>query len=147
MMEMMCCTYIWTNMHIRLDKFTWPNVTVASCLIFIQIVQNAQRIITANVIVHMFKVRTLFTASVFAIEIYFIINVALNEVHNFRVRNWNTKKKKNLLFEIQSMSCRCVPKGTYWIPIYSHSAWKSSQFQISPVKFCKIGRTLVSSVW
>lgn len=56
----------------------------------------------------MFEIWALFTARIFTIEIYFIIYIALNEVYDFRVRNWKQTKnsvRENMLFPIESGSC------------------------------------------
>lgn len=79
-------TYIRTIRHSRIKEITITNDTVAPCLIAIQIVSAAQRILVAVVGFGLCQVFAHGRARTFRIQIDFVVDVSLNEIRQFCVR-------------------------------------------------------------
>lgn len=77
---------------------------------------------------HLIVIGALFAATAVAIEIHFVVDVALDEVGDFGVR-------------ICKDASVALKLGVIYQSSYIRSLEKSSQFQISPVKFCIIDLT------
>lgn len=79
-------THIYADGHVRLDECAIANESIASRLIFVQEIHVAHRVIPAAMLSRVQVVRASAGTRTVSIEIRLILDIALDEVGDFRVR-------------------------------------------------------------